>query len=130
MGTRSNGDSSVKNESVPLTDERRVPSNNPSSSPDPVAAFSNRFALTRRERQVFASLVAGRSQKETAAALGIAESTVRFHAIGSYSKCGVRNQREMLALFARSLHRLEEPREREPVEGCDPTFGQLVRESA
>lgn len=65
--------------------------------------FAERFRLTAREREVFASLVVGRSQKETAAELGIAESTVRFHAVGSYAKCGVQNQREMLAFFARWL---------------------------
>jgi DNA-binding CsgD family transcriptional regulator len=72
---------------------------------DAAQAFADRFQLTAREREVFASLAVGKSQKETAAELGIAESTVRFHAVGSYAKCGVQNQREMLAFFARWLQR-------------------------
>lgn len=111
----------VTTESIAPKDGREPPSNDPSLS-DPVLAFSNRFALTERERQVFAALVAGRSQKEMAAALGIAESTVRFHAAGSYTKCGVRNQREMLALFARSLQRPSEPIERQLTEELRPNI--------
>jgi DNA-binding CsgD family transcriptional regulator len=86
-------------------------------------AFADRFHLTAREREVFASLVVGRAQKETAAELGIAASTVRFHAVGSYAKCGVQNQREMLAFFARWLQQsYAASPERSAL---SPTFSQL-----
>jgi DNA-binding CsgD family transcriptional regulator len=65
--------------------------------------FSQRFNFTGREREVFALLVAGEAQKEIAATLGISEPTVRFHAVNFYAKCGVSNQRELLAFYARTL---------------------------
>jgi len=68
-----------------------------------VRRFSQRFNFTGREREVFALLVAGEAQKEIAATLGISEPTVRFHAVNFYAKCGVSNQRELLAFYARTL---------------------------
>jgi len=91
-----------------MSDERRPSgsfqlSARPSASSKCVRSFADRYRFTLREREVFTLLVEGHAQKEIAATLGVAESTVRFHAVGSYGKCGVKNQREMLALFARTL---------------------------
>lgn len=82
-------------------------------SPGPIAAavspavtavgtFAHRHQLTARERQVLDLLVAGVAPKEMAERLRVAPSTVRFHAARLYVKCNVTNQRELLALFART----------------------------
>jgi DNA-binding CsgD family transcriptional regulator len=75
----------------------------PRTSGDPIAEFSNLRRLSPRQRAILGSLVAGLAPKEMADVLGIAEATVRFHAVQLYRRCGVRNQREMLALLARAL---------------------------
>jgi len=66
-------------------------------------AFCDSHRLSQREREVLDLLIAGRAPKEIASELCVAESTVRFHAVGLYKKCAVRSQREMLALVARML---------------------------
>jgi DNA-binding CsgD family transcriptional regulator len=70
---------------------------------DRLEHFCGSYRLTPRQRCVLAALVAGRAPKEIADDLGVAESTVRFHAIAMYRRCDVRNQREMLALVARRM---------------------------
>lgn len=48
--------------------------------------------LTDREREVLAQIVAGRSNKEIGAALGIAEGTVKVHVNGLLGKLGVQDR--------------------------------------
>jgi DNA-binding CsgD family transcriptional regulator len=76
---------------------------NRSLNSDPLPNFCDTYRLSQREREVLNLLIAGRAPKEIADALRIAESTVRFHAVGLYRKCEVRGQREMLAFVARVL---------------------------
>ena len=73
------------------------------ASLDVLPAFCESHRLSPREREVLDLLIAGRAPKEIASELCVAESTVRFHAVGLYRKCAVRGQREMLALVARVL---------------------------
>jgi len=70
---------------------------------DPMRRFCETYRLTSRQRSVLGALVAGRAPKEIADELSVAESTVRFHAVAMYQRCAVSNQREMLALFARTI---------------------------
>lgn len=74
-----------------------------SASRDLLPAFCETYRLSPREREVLDLLIAGRAPKEIAGDLCVAESTVRFHAVGLYRKCAVHGQREMLALVARML---------------------------
>lgn len=55
-------------------------------------------ALTEREGEVFAALVAGAAPKQIAAVNGITVSTVRGHIRGVLSKLDVCSQREALAM--------------------------------
>jgi non-specific serine/threonine protein kinase len=57
--------------------------------------------LTRRERDVLRLLVAGRSDKEIAAALFIGMRTVQSHTEKIYAKLGVRNRHEATAVAVR-----------------------------
>ena len=68
-----------------------------------IDAFSDKYRLTARQRELLVSLLRGESQKEVAYHLRIAHTTIRFHAVQLYRRCGVSNQREFLVLFARSL---------------------------
>ena len=54
-------------------------------------------ALTKREAEIFAALVAGMAPKQIAVEEGISVSTVRGHIQGVLSKLDVRSQREALA---------------------------------
>lgn len=55
-------------------------------------------ALTRREAEILAALVAGVAPKQIAATGGVSVSTVRGHIQGVLSKLDVRSQREALAV--------------------------------
>ena len=55
-------------------------------------------ALTEREKEVFAALVAGTAPKQIAHRSGITVSTVRGHIQRVLCKLGVSNQREALAM--------------------------------
>jgi predicted ATPase/DNA-binding CsgD family transcriptional regulator len=68
--------------------------------PEPRGAAYN-AELTRRERDVLRLLVAGRSDKEIAAALFIGMRTVQTHAEHLYAKLGVRNRHEATAVAVR-----------------------------
>jgi non-specific serine/threonine protein kinase len=68
--------------------------------PEPRGAASN-ADLTRRERDVLRLLVAGRSDKEIAAALFVGMRTVQSHAEKIYAKLGVRNRHEATAVAVR-----------------------------
>jgi DNA-binding NarL/FixJ family response regulator len=70
---------------------------------DPIAGFCAARQLSARQEAVLRFLVDGVAPKEIAGHMRIAESTVRFHAVQLYRRCDVRNQREMLALFARAI---------------------------
>ena len=58
--------------------------------------------LTARERQVLEHVVAGRLNKQIAAALGIAEKTVKFHRGNLMRKMGVRSVAELVKLAQRA----------------------------
>ncbi len=66
-----------------------------SPAPDPLAA------LTRREREVLASMVEGRSQAAVAERLCVSPHTVRTHARNILSKLGVHSALEAAALVRR-----------------------------
>ena len=68
-----------------------------------VCEFSTRFRLSARQDCVLRMLVGGVAPKQIAANLRLSPSTVRRHAEELYRKCGARNQRELLALLARTL---------------------------
>jgi DNA-binding NarL/FixJ family response regulator len=72
--------------------------------PPALNEFSRRFGLTARQSCVLRFLFRGVASKEIALALSISHSTARRHAEELYRKCGTRNQRELLALLARTLH--------------------------
>jgi DNA-binding NarL/FixJ family response regulator len=55
-------------------------------------------ALTPREREVLAGLLAGRSAEEMARAAGVAVSTIRSHVKGVLRKLGVNSQLAAVAL--------------------------------
>jgi DNA-binding NarL/FixJ family response regulator len=68
--------------------------------------FADRRPFTSREKEVLRMLVAGRSNKEIAAPLGIEERTVKAHVAKLFRKVGVSN-RVMLSVYA-TTHSLGE----------------------
>jgi len=68
----------------------------------PLLGFASRYQLSHRQRQLLSLLVAGSAHKEIAQHLAVSPVTIRRHAEEIYRKCEVRNQRELLALLARS----------------------------
>jgi DNA-binding NarL/FixJ family response regulator len=72
--------------------------------------FATEAGLTARERQIFLLLIEGLSMKQIAADLELRDGTVRRHAQNIHDKCGGRNQRELLALFADPLRIYQEPK--------------------
>mgnify|MGYP001566872891 CR=1 FL=1 len=74
-----------------------------SDSRDEVADFERRYdSMTERERAVLAEIVAGRRNKETAFALGIAERTVKHHRARVLEKMGA----ESALCLARMVEKL------------------------
>ena len=62
-------------------------------------------SLTNRQRDVFHLIVAGRSNKEIARQLGLAEGTVKIHIAKLFDKLGVRHRSAVaLAGFKIGLH--------------------------
>lgn len=64
------------------------------SLPDPLID-----SLTPRQRQTLDRLLAGDSEKEAAAALGIQRSTLHEHVLGLYRHFGVTSRSELMARF-------------------------------
>ena len=65
-------------------------------------AIRQRYAaLSTREREVLAGLVAGKLNKQIAAELGIAEATVKFHRARLMDRMGARTVAELMHLAAR-----------------------------
>ena len=54
--------------------------------------------LTRRERQVIGHISHGLTTKEIAAALGVAEPTVKFHVTNLLRKLGAKSRSEAIAI--------------------------------
>jgi len=52
--------------------------------------------LSPREREVFALVVQGLTNKEIAAQLGISESTAKFHVSAILKKCGARSRLDVV----------------------------------
>ncbi|WP_259780209.1 response regulator transcription factor [Aestuariispira ectoiniformans] len=71
--------------SFPFTDLRKI-------AEDPWEA------LTRRELELLDSLKTGRSNKQIATNMGITENTVKFHLKNLFSKLGVKNRSQAVAL--------------------------------
>lgn len=59
-------------------------------------------ALTERERQVLEQVVAGRLNKQIAAALGTVEKTIKFHRANLMRKLGVRSVADLVKLAERA----------------------------
>lgn len=72
----------------------------------PSSALAALFELTPAEHRVLDSVLAGRNQTETAAHLGLAESTVKSHLGRIFSKTGVTGQSELGRLAERLAARL------------------------
>jgi DNA-binding NarL/FixJ family response regulator len=65
-----------------------------------VVALSAAPRLSAREREVLRLVAAGRSNKEIAAALTIAERTVKFHVTAIFNKLGAENRAQAVAIAA------------------------------
>jgi DNA-binding NarL/FixJ family response regulator len=63
---------------------------------------SRPFALTPRERQVLALVVAGHANKEIASACAVSEETVKHHLTRMFDKVGASNRLELAMLATRT----------------------------
>ncbi|HUP62566.1 MAG TPA: response regulator transcription factor [Thermoanaerobaculia bacterium] len=63
-----------------------------------VLALSREPRLSAREREVLKLVASGRSNKEIAAALQIAERTVKFHVTAIFNKLGAENRAQAVAI--------------------------------
>ena len=68
-----------------------------------ISGFTDRFRFTPRQGQVFRLWLEGLAAKDIAAELSLSNGTLRRYSRGIYQKCGVRSERETLALFVRSM---------------------------
>ena len=66
------------------------------------AAWGGMDALTTREREVLAELAQGRSNREIARALGVAEKTVKAHVSSVLAKLGVQDRTQAALLAVRA----------------------------
>jgi DNA-binding NarL/FixJ family response regulator len=71
------------------------------SAPPPARDDGDPFGLTPRERQVLAALAAGRTNREIAAELFMAEKTASVHVSRILAKLGVRSRTEAAAVAHR-----------------------------
>jgi DNA-binding CsgD family transcriptional regulator len=60
------------------------------------ALASRLLALSLREREVIGHLLAGRTAKEAARAMGVELSTARTHQYRAFRRLGIRSQKELL----------------------------------
>lgn len=67
---------------------------------DKIGLLSDRYGLTRREREVFAQLSMGRSAPYIAEVYQVSENTVRSHIKHIYTKMGVHSRQELLTLVS------------------------------
>ena len=81
------------------------------------------YALTARERQVVAALIAGDDTRAVAERLVISRHTVQDHLKAVFAKVGVRSRRELLARFSGSQVQRELGR-RPGAAGEDPAVGR------
>jgi len=68
----------------------------------PNATWGGMDALTSREREVLAELAQGRSNREIARALGVAEKTVKAHVSSVLAKLGVQDRTQAAVLAVRA----------------------------
>ena len=68
----------------------------------PSATWGGMDALTSREREVLAELAQGRSNREIARALGVAEKTVKAHVSSVLAKLGVQDRTQAALLAVRA----------------------------
>ncbi len=68
----------------------------------PSATWGGMDALTSREREVLAELARGRSNREIARALGVAEKTVKAHVSSVLAKIGVQDRTQAAILAVRA----------------------------
>ena len=66
--------------------------------PSEISLVSDKPTLSHREREVLKLVVSGRTNGEIAAALCLAESTVKSHLSSAFSRLGVRSRREAATL--------------------------------
>ena len=67
----------------------------------PIDALATLFKLTSREGRVLQQSVLGKNRRQTAAALGVTESTVKTHLVHIYEKTGTSNQVSLCRLVSR-----------------------------
>jgi DNA-binding NarL/FixJ family response regulator len=70
--------------------------------PSAVRGFAELYGLTKCELRVLLAMVPGLSVKETAHALGIAETTAKSHLQHIFAKTGTSKGTELLHLFLNS----------------------------
>jgi DNA-binding CsgD family transcriptional regulator len=66
------------------------------------AAFAQRFSLTPKQLEVLTHVVEGLTNKEIAAELGCAESTIELHVSGLFRKIAVDNRGALIAAYWRA----------------------------
>lgn len=76
----------------------------------PSEAFAGLYHLTPGEMHVVRALAKASEVKDVAADLGLSEQTVKTHLQHVYGKTGTNKQKELLALYAHSVLRLDLPR--------------------
>lgn len=72
----------------------------PADEADGAEAMAAAFSLTSAETRLVERLLAGRSLKESAAALGVAPTTAKTHLENIFQKTGARRQAELMRLAA------------------------------